>query len=159
MYLLQYSKTIVEQQQGRCVVVYTDESYMNVNHARQFTWYHPEAPESNNVVRPSGKGKRLVLLHAFTHDGWLTHDSTVHNGRVDQCALSCELIYEADKGDGDYHDNMNGTIYMQWLHNRLLPSFAARYPGQKMVLVLDNAATEHHSEWIVTPCSARRCAH
>lgn len=140
-FLLQYSRAIVEQQQDRCVIVYTDESYVNVNHARQFTWYHPEAPESNDVVRPSGKGKRLVLLHAFTLDGWLTHDSTVHNGRVDQCALSCELIYEADKGDGDYHDNMNGTLYMQWLHNRLLPSFAARYPGRKMILVLDNAAT------------------
>jgi hypothetical protein len=36
---------------------------------------------------------------------------------------------------------MNGTLYMQWLHNRLLPSFAARYPGRKMILVLDNAAT------------------
>jgi hypothetical protein len=149
-FLLQYSRAIVEQQQGRRVIVYTDESYVNVNHARKFTWYHPEAPEKNDVVRPSGKGKRLVLLHAFTQDGWLTRDSTIHNGRVDQCALSCELIYEADKGDGDYHDNMNGSIYMQWLSNRLLPSFAARYPGQKMILVFDNASYHHHRgpDWI-----------
>jgi hypothetical protein len=149
-FLLQYSRAIVEQQQGRRVIVYTDESYVNVNHARKFTWYHPEAPEKDDVVRPSGKGKRLVLLHAFTQDGWLTRDSTIHNGRVDQCALSCELIYEADKGDGDYHDNMNGSIYMQWLSNRLLPSFAARYPGQKMILVFDNASYHHHRgpDWI-----------
>ena len=121
-----------------------------------------------------------MLLHAFTLDGWLTHDSTVHNGRVDQCALSCELIYEANKGYCDYHDNMIGTIYMQWLHNRLLPSFAARYPGRKMMLVLDNASYHHHrgADWInphrlkkaqmaaklielgvsASPCSVRRRA-
>ena len=39
---------------------------------RRFTRYHPEAPEKNDVVRPSSKGKRLVLLHAVTQDGWLT---------------------------------------------------------------------------------------
>ena len=39
---------------------------------------------------------------------------------------------------------------MQWLHNRLLPSSAERYPGQRMVLVMDNAAYHHHwgSDWI-----------
>ena len=149
-FLLQYSRAIVEQQESRCVIVYTDKSYVNVNHARKFTWYHPEAPEKNDVVRASGKGKRLVLLHAFTQDGWLTRDSTIHNGRVDQCALSCELIYQADKDGGDYHNNMNGSMYMQWLINRLLPSFAERYPGQRMVLVLDNAAYHHHrgADWI-----------
>jgi transposase len=149
-FLLQYSRAVVDQQEGRCVIVYTDESYVNVNHARKFTWYHPEAPEKNDVVRASGKGKRLVLLHAFTQDGWLTRDSAIHNGRVDQCALSCELIYQADKDGGDYHNNMNGSMYMQWLINRLLPSFAERYPGQKMVLILDNAAYHHHrgADWI-----------
>ena len=61
---------------------------MSMSTTRRFTWYHPEAPEKNDVVRPSGKGKRLVLLHAVTQDGWLTRDSSVHNGRVDQCTLS-----------------------------------------------------------------------
>jgi hypothetical protein len=149
-FLIQYSKAVVEQLQGRCVIVYTDESYVNTNHARKFTWYHPELPEKKDVARPSGKGKRLVLLHAFTQDGWLTLDPAVHNDRVDQWASSCELVYEAEKGDGDYHDNMNGSIYMQWLSNRLLPVFAQRFPGKKMVLVLDNASYHHHrgADWI-----------
>ena len=65
-------------------------------------------------------------------------------------SFSCELIYEAEKGDGDYHENMNGSIYMQWLINRLLIAFNKRYPRQKMVLVLDNASYHHvHGEdWI-----------
>ena len=44
-FLIQYSRAVVEQLQGRCVIVYMDESYVNTNHARQFTCYHPEAPE------------------------------------------------------------------------------------------------------------------
>ena len=149
-FLIRYSAAVVEQLQGRCVIVYMDESYVNVKHARRFTWYHPDAPERNDVVRPSGAGKRLVLVHAFTQEGWLSLDPSVHNDRVDQLAPSCELIYEAEKGDGDYHANMNGGIYMQWLSNRLLPVFAQRFPGQKMVLVLDNASYHHHRgpDWL-----------
>jgi hypothetical protein len=149
-FLIQYSKAVVEQLQGRCVIVYSDESYVNTNHARKFTWYNPDTSEKKDVVRPSGVGRRLVLLHACTQDGWLTLDSAVHNDRVDQWAPSCELVYEAEKGDGDYHDNMNGAIYMQWLRNRLLPVFAQRFPGQTMRLVIDNASYHHHrgADWV-----------
>jgi transposase/DNA modification methylase len=149
-YLIQYSEALKEEEAGRCVIVYTDESYVNANHARKTTWYSPDATEKNEIVRPTGRGKRLVLLHAFTKDGWLTNDTSIHNDRVDQLSFSCELIYEAEKGDGDYHDNMNGSIYMQWLNNRLLVAFNKRYPRQKMVLVLDNASYHHvrGEDWI-----------
>lgn len=149
-FLIQYSAVLQAEARGECVVVYTDESFVNVNHASKSTWFNPAATEGSAVVRPSGKGKRLVLLHAFTKHGWLTNDPAVHNDRVDQWAPSCELIYEAEKADGDYHSNMNGAIYMQWLTNRLLPAFMHRFPGQKMVLVLDNASYHHHRgpDWI-----------
>jgi hypothetical protein len=149
-FLLQYHMAVLKQLKGECVIVYTDESYVNLKHARKCTWYNPDTPEENKVVRPSGKGKRLVLLHAFTEDGWLTLDPSLHNDRVDQRARSCELVYEAEKGGGDYHDNMNGSIYVQWLTERLLPVFAERYPGQKMVLVLDNASYHHArgTDWV-----------
>jgi hypothetical protein len=142
-FLIQYSEALKEELAGRCIIVYTDESYVNVNHARKSTWYSPIATERNEVVRPTGKGKRLVLLHAFTKDGWLADDTSIHNDRVDQLSFSCEVIYEAEKGDGDYHDNMNGSVYMQWLSNRLLVAFNRRYPRQRMVLVLDNASYHH----------------
>jgi hypothetical protein len=150
VFLVRYSKAVLEQQRGECVIVYTDESYVNTHHAPSFTWYHPGLPEKNDVVRPSGKGKRLVLVHAFTKDGWLSDNFDVHNNCVDAVIPSCELIYEAKKDDGDYHDNMNGSIYMRWLSNRLLPAFNKRYPGKKMVLVLDNASYHHHrgADWI-----------
>ena len=83
-FLIQYNKALIEEQQGLCVIVYTDESYVNTCHARHYTWYSPDTEEKNHVVRPGGRGKRLVLLHAFTKDGWLTHSSSIHNNRCDQ---------------------------------------------------------------------------
>ena len=61
---------------------------------------------------------------------------------------SAEFIFEAgdkgvaaDKGKaqhGDYHNNMDADMFMIWVKNRLVPAFQARYPGKKMILVLDN---------------------
>ena len=44
---------------------------------------------------------------------------------------------------GDYHSNMNGDNFMEWVTRRLVPTFEALYPGKKMVLVLDNAPYHH----------------
>jgi hypothetical protein len=93
--------------------------------------------------RLAGGSDWSSFMHSRRMAGWLAHDTSTHNDRVDQLSFSCELIYEAEKGDGDYHDNMNGSIYMQWLNNRLLVAFNKRYPRQKMVLVLDNASYHH----------------
>jgi transposase len=40
----------------------------------------------------------------------------------------------------DYHHNIDAALWELYLHNRLIPSFKARYPGKKMILVLDNAS-------------------
>jgi hypothetical protein len=83
-FLIAYSEVLRREARGECVVVYSDESFVNVNHASKSTWFNPAATEGNALVRPSGKGKRLVLLHAFSKHGWLTNDPAMHNNRVDQ---------------------------------------------------------------------------
>jgi hypothetical protein len=80
-FLIQYSQALKEEQAGQCIIVYTDESYVNANHARKMTWYSPTATKKNEVVRPTGRGKRLVLLHAFTKDGWLAGTRHLHPQR------------------------------------------------------------------------------
>jgi transposase len=149
-FLINYSKALNEEAEERCVIVYTDESYVNTGHARRYSWSSMDTAEKNNIVRSSGKGRRLVLLHAFTRDGWLLTNPDSHSDRCDEKALSAELIYEAEKGDGDYHNNMNGSIYMQWLQNRLIPTFKKKYPHRKMILILDNASYHHvrGDDWV-----------
>ena len=46
--------------------------------------------------RSSGKGNRLIILHAGSENGWLSH---------------AELVFEAKKTSGDYHDEMNSERY------------------------------------------------
>jgi len=49
--------------------VYLDESYVNVNHSTPRTWYF--AAEGPWVHKPSGKGPRLIIVHAMTTAGWV----------------------------------------------------------------------------------------
>src|ERR1700722_7451249 len=118
------------------VVVYTDESYVNANHAASHTWYH----ESMKISRPSGRGKRLIILHAVTKYDPLVYREpdgtpTVSHSNISKKCLTAELILEAVQDEGDYHKNMNGDIYMKWLKNRLFPTFKKVFLGQNMALV------------------------
>ena len=49
--------------------VYLDETYINKNHSDQFTWYLEE--DGPWVNKPSGKGPRVIVVHAITVNGWV----------------------------------------------------------------------------------------
>jgi hypothetical protein len=70
---------------------------------------------------PSGKGKRLIVLHAGNRE----------EGLIDRC----DLVFLAKAKDGDYHQEMNGPIFLNWFENQLMP--ALKSPS---VIVLDNAS-------------------
>jgi hypothetical protein len=64
--------------------------------------------------------------------------------------LGCELIFEGLVDSEDYHKNMNGQVFMQWVQNRLIPTFKRLFPGKKLILLLDNASYHHPrgDDWI-----------
>ena len=68
---------------------------------------------------PSGKGGRLIILHAGSEHGWIPNAALISMGK---------------KGSGDYHDEMNTKHCMEWYQKQLLP-----HCPQKSVIVLDNA--------------------
>ena len=47
---------------------------------------------------------------------------------------TCETLWVSDSSSGDYHDNMNSLMFMQWVTNRLLPTFNKHYPDKKIFL-------------------------
>jgi len=97
--------------------VYVDESYVNVNHSSERTWYFAE--EGPWVKRPSGKGRRLILVHAITVEGWVE---------------GAKLVFQAKKRTGDYHGQMNFENFRKWFFESLLP----RIPANSLI-VMDNA--------------------
>jgi transposase len=97
--------------------VYLDETFVNKNHSGQFTWYLEE--DGPWVNKPSGKGPRLIIVHAMTGSGWVP---------------GAELIFEAAKRTGDYHGQMNWENFSTWFSNQLLPNI----PSHSLI-ILDNA--------------------
>jgi transposase len=97
--------------------VYLDETFVNKNHSGQFTWYLEE--DGPWVNKPSGKGPRLIIVHAMTVAGWVP---------------GAELVFEAAKRTGDYHGQMNWENFSTWFAEQLLPHIPAR-----SLIILDNA--------------------
>jgi predicted O-methyltransferase YrrM len=66
-------------------------------------------------------GKRLIVLHAGTRSEGLIDD--------------CDLVFLDKSKDGDYHQEMNSVVFLDWFENQLMP--ALKNPS---LVVLDNAS-------------------
>jgi hypothetical protein len=155
-FIKQLNVALKEEELGSAVIVYMDESYIHCSHSFQLCWALAADAEGHHVRGAPGKGKRLIILHAMTKDGLLHFEARGRNvsplsNDVSEAFPSCEFIFEAALDSEDYHKNMNNTVFMQWVRNRLMPAFQRKYgPRMKMILVLDNARYHHprHPDWI-----------
>jgi hypothetical protein len=59
------------------------------------------------------------------------HQNTQSEGLID----SCDLVFMAKSKDGDYHQEMNSFVFLDWFENQLMP--AMKNPS---LVVLDNAS-------------------
>ena len=182
-YLRDLGRALKLEREGKAVLVYTDESYVHQNHCPSNSWVSVGV-DGNIVDRGTSKGRRLIILHAITRDGPLVtyegqgparkpietlvwkppgasataaETDTPHPIDTDGEALTAELLWVAQSHTGDYHDNMDSDSYQRWVKNRLLPTFAKRYPGKQMILIQDNVRA-HRSSFALTTVSSRRRA-
>ena len=139
-FILEYAAALSEEEAGRAVIVYMDESFIHAHLASKKGWFHP----SDRDVIGDDDGKRLIILHAMTENGLLAVPETIASNWLSEPALTTELVFEEVLEDGqddsDYHNTMTGVKFIAWVRNRLLPTFNEVYPGKRMYLVLDNAA-------------------
>lgn len=94
--------------------VYLDETFINKNHS---DWYLEE--DGPWVNKPSGKGPRVIIVHAITKSGWVE---------------DAQLIFDANKRTGDYHGQMNWENFSKWFEKQLLPNI----PDDSLI-IMDNA--------------------
>ena len=154
-YLVALAAALKEEEEGKAILVYMDESYIHQGQRTKFSWYCKKS-EKNNTYRGHGpdSGKRIIVLHAVTKDGMLAMPGVDPSNILSEEYLSCALVFtEVNVDDitpADYHNSMNGEKFVMWMRTRLIPTFKARYPGKKMYLVLDNAKYHHHrgEDWI-----------
>jgi hypothetical protein len=154
-FLRQLAEALQQEQDGTAVLGCTDESYLHTAHSNQYCWYAPSSPSRNQVRGKGSKGKRLIMLHAMTRHGLLTaprrgRSSAAPTNVVSDEELGCELIFEGLIDSEDYHKNMDSQVFMQWVQNRLIPTFKRCFPGKKLILLLDNASYHHPrgADWV-----------
>ncbi len=106
---------------------------MNAGHTVTKVW-HDTVAETNphsawnaglttGLKEPSGKGGQLIVLHCGNEQGFIP------NGL---------LLFQAKKGTGDYHQEMDGPRFTEWFVDQLLPNIDAN-----SVIIMDNAS--YHS--------------
>ena len=102
-------------------LVYLDETWLNSNHAPNKCWL--DADGTGGIKVPSGKGSRLIILHAGTEDGFVPD-------RL--------LCFQSNQGKADYHDEMDGDTFLKWFREQLIPNIPPY-----SVTIMDNAS--YHS--------------
>ena len=112
-------------------IIYLDETWINQNHSHSKCWIDTKSNKATGIHTPTGKGGRLIILHAGSKDGFIKN---------------AELIFQA-KNDGDYHHQMNHVVFEKWFRFQLLPNI-----NPSSIIVMDNAP--YHSVKIDKPPTA-----
>ncbi len=140
-FIWEYANALRQQQDGTYIIVYLDESYIKQFHQMKKGWHPIAGPHKNNETRgEAGRGKRLIIVHAMSHDGMLEVEDAVGSNFLHEVTPTAQFVFEAASfDDSDYHNSIDGEAFTLWVKNRLLPAFHQLYPDKKMILVMDNA--------------------
>lgn len=117
-----FLREISQVKQSSHNIVYLDETWVNQNYTVGKCWTDNSSPHATGVRQPTGRGSRLIIVHAETKNGFVKN---------------AELVFQA-KNDCDYHNQMNSKVFEDWFRNQLLPNISPN-----SVIVMDNAS--YHS--------------
>jgi hypothetical protein len=63
------------------------------------------------------------------------HAGTRSEGLID----GCDLVLLAKSKDGDYHQEMNSFVFLEWFENQLMPTFPKRFDLSQIITpIIDN---------------------
>lgn len=118
------------RKEGR-TIYYLDETWLNAGDCVDRVWMDKTVHSKHDAfnkglttgpTNPTGKGKRLIILHIGSDKGFLP-------GGL--------LCFESKKNSADYHDEMNGDNFKEWFES-ILPRL-----DPNSIVVLDNAPMIH----------------
>uniref|UniRef100_A0A2S2N8G6 DDE-1 domain-containing protein n=1 Tax=Schizaphis graminum TaxID=13262 RepID=A0A2S2N8G6_SCHGA len=117
------------REEGR-PIYYIDEMWVNAGDVAIRVWRDTTVESSQaafsqglstGAANPTRKGKRLIVCHIGSEDGFVP-DSLL-------------LCFESKKNTNDYHDEMNGDSFRDWLEG-VLPRIK-----ENAVLIMDRHTT------------------
>ncbi|CAG0896840.1 unnamed protein product, partial [Cyprideis torosa] len=110
---------------------YLDETWYDTHDTTKKAWL--KKGKSYAFDMPSSRGKRLVILHTGSEDGFM--EGGLH--------VTGRGILEAR---ADYHGEMNSTVFENYIKEKVIPEFLKRERPQ--VLIMDNARYHSRMEGI-----------
>lgn len=127
----EYLRKIRQYRKDGYEIFYQDETWCNQNHTREYIWQEqtdgealiPNVSSKGGLKVPSGKGRRLIINHLGSKNGFLKDSGECFVGKKDSA---------------DYHNEMNGDHFENWLVEKVFPNLP-----NKAVISLDNA--RYHS--------------
>ena len=81
------------------------------------------ADSSKEFAAPVSKGKRVLLCHDGSTEGFADNALHLRGKGISKCYL-------------DYHQNINGEVFESWFGDKLIQNFRK---GRKTLIVLNNA--------------------
>ena len=110
-----YLQKIKKYRENSRPIVYMDKTFVPTSH------HVPKSWQCDNIALkvPIGKGKRYIIVHAGTKDGFISNAHDVSKGK---------------NSSSDYHTDMNREKFDKWVNDNLLPNLPTN-----SVIVLDNA--------------------
>lgn len=156
---IEMAEAFEEEDAGRAVVVWMDESFIHTHHHRKITVVDttdaaatvPSRRAAPKAVLPigAGAGQLQIVVHAMSRDG-LLHDRDDDGEYQRDPTLTAQLIYKANrkgkKTNGSdttkeqYHAHWDGDSFLLWVRRALLPVIQKLYGDDcVMYLVLDNS--------------------
>jgi transposase len=160
-YLIKLNDLVKGKEDPACdyVLCFTDESYCHQNHVGKKSF----CKKDSVINRTTSKGTRIIILQAMTEKEPLTQkdkngrpiDSVTFKPNNDSIPIvyehpdelkTAECMWKAGIKTGDYHDNMNSEMFLNWVKDKLIPTFERENPNKRMILILDNAAYHHKRE-------------
>lgn len=99
------------KRRGNRTLTYMDETWVNAQHTNRYIWIDSDGKGGWKV--PSGKGQRLIVVHAGSVEGWVE---------------GADLVFQLKTNSADYHDEMNSEHFMEWFTEQLLPQHTSK-PG------------------------------
>lgn len=97
-------------------IVWLDETWVNAGHTLTRGW--TDRTVQGTMKAPLGRGGRIIVLHAGSARGFMPN---------------CLLLFRSRK-QGDYHEEMNATVFTEWFCHSLLPNIPPN-----STIVMDNA--------------------
>ena len=75
-----YLQTVLQLRKQNKTLVYTDETWVNAHHSNEYIWVDNDGKGGWKV--PSGKGRRLIVVHAGSAEGWIDGGALVFRSKM-----------------------------------------------------------------------------